>query len=179
MKVEPTGLDGVLKLTPMVRPDERGFFVKTFHRSTFLDNGIEADFPEHFFSRSRKNVVRGMHFQTPPHAQAKVVFCVTGAVQDVVLDLRRSSPTYGKAISETLSSSDWAALYIPEGFAHGFRALEDDTTMAYLVGAEYAPSNDTGVRWDSFGFDWGVEAPTVSDRDQALVALSDFESPFA
>lgn len=179
MNVEGTRLEGVKKLTPVVRPDDRGFFVKTFHKTSFAEAGIHTDFPEHFFSKSRKNVVRGMHFQTPPHAQAKVVFCVTGSVRDVVLDLRKGSPTYGEHIAEVLSSEDWGALYLPPGFAHGFVALEDDTTMAYLVGAEYAPSNDTGVRWDSFGCDWGLDNPIVSDRDKELTPLSDYDSPFS
>jgi dTDP-4-dehydrorhamnose 3,5-epimerase len=119
-----------------------------------------------------------MHFQTPPHEHAKLVYCAAGAVTDVLLDLRRQSCTYGQAIALPLTAESGQALYIAAGIAHGFFALEAPALMVYNVTSEYAPSQDAGVRWDSFGFDWGVSAPVMSERDRSFPALADFVSPF-
>ena len=137
MKLESTDLEGVFLVHPIVRPDERGSFVKTFQASVFEEAGLQTNFPEHFFSESKKGVVRGLHFQTPPAAQDKLVFCPAGEVMDVVVDVRAGSPTYGQHVSFRLSSEDWTAAYIPVGFAHGFVALSEAAVMAYLVSAEY------------------------------------------
>jgi len=157
--------------------DARGSFVKTYARGAFEAAGIGFDFREEFYSFSRKDVVRGMHFQLPPHDHVKLVTCPAGAVLDVLVDLRRG-PGYGRVASVVLSADEPALLVIPKGIAHGFKALRDDSLMVYKTSTEHAPSHDAGIRWDSFGFDWDVEAPIVSARDAAHPALSDFSSPF-
>ena len=118
-----------------------------------------------------------MHFQTPPHAHDKLVYCAHGRVLDVLLDLRRGSG-YGHSVGVTLDSSQPAVLFIPRGVAHGFRALTDDALMVYKTSTEHAPSHDAGVRHDSFGFDWKCDEPMLSERDRGHPALADFDSPF-
>ena len=157
--------------------DARGSFVKTFARSVFDAHGAAFDFDEEFYSVSRKDVVRGMHFQRPPHDHAKLVYCAAGAVLDVLVDLRRG-PAQGRVESVVLGDHEPLALLIPSGVAHGFKALQDNSLMVYKTSTEYFPSHDAGVRWDSIGFDWDVESPIVSERDAMHPALADFESPF-
>jgi dTDP-4-dehydrorhamnose 3,5-epimerase len=158
--------------------DERGVFVKTFHETGLKQSGINFNLKESYFSTSKKNVIRGMHFQTPPHHHSKIVFCPYGAILDVIIDLRKSSPTYGQYYAQELSLSNHLAYYIPEGFAHGFKALTDDAITYYLVSSEYNKEHDSGIRYDSFGFDWGLNSPIISQRDIAFPALQDFSTPF-
>lgn len=172
-----TGLPGCLLLQPRVLEDARGRFVKTCQRDAFRTLGLETDFAEQYYSHSHRGVVRGMHFQRPPAQHAKLVYCVQGEVFDVVLDLRRGSPTYGQARGLTLSAQQGNAIYIPAGFAHGFCAVSD-ATLVYNVTSVYAPEHDSGVRWDSIGIDWPVDTPLVSPRDAGFAALADFDSPF-
>ncbi len=133
---------------------------------------------ESFYSTSRRGVLRGMHFQTPPHSHAKLVYCIRGSALDVVVDLRKSSPRYGAAASAELSEKNHQQLFIPTGLAHGFLALESDTVLVYMTTTVHSPSHDMGIHWDSFGFDWGTEAPTLSARDARLPTLGAFDSPF-
>lgn len=158
--------------------DDRGAFVKCFHDTTLKEAGIDFQLKESYFSVSHKNVIRGMHFQLPPHQHAKIVYCPQGAILDVIVDLRKNSPTYGSSHSEILSSENHHALYIPEGFAHGFKSLTEGAITAYLVSSEYHKDSDTGLRWDSIGFDWELDAPIVSARDAALMRMEAFDSPF-
>ena len=178
IKAIPTGFSGLWHLTPRCVEDARGVFVKTFHRPAFLDLGIPFEPKEEFFSISAKDVVRGMHFQMPPAATAKLVYCITGSALDVVLDLRRKSPTLGLSYDLRLSAANRSMLFIPTGFAHGFLALEDNTTMIYMTDFVHVPARDTGIAWDSFGFDWPVRRPILSDRDQRFPRWSEFHSPF-
>lgn len=178
MEKIPVPLEGAFLVKPPLFTDARGNFVKTFHRGVFQNFGVEPVFAEEFYSTSVKGVVRGMHFQTPPADHAKYVFCLTGAVRDVILDLRRASPTFGQHFSVELSAENRLGFYIPSGFAHGFLSLLDDTLMLYKTTSVHTPSCDAGVRWDSFGCDWGVETPVISGRDASFPALVDFESPF-
>lgn len=178
MKLAATSLPGLHRLVPSIHRDERGEFVKMYHRSNFADLGINFNVAEEFFSTSRKGVVRGMHLQLPPAAHTKVVFCLEGSVQDVVVDLRRSSPTFGRAYAVELNDRNRHALFIPPGFAHGFLTLSNVAVMYYLSDAEHAPASDAGIHWNSFGFSWNVSAPILSLRDQQLPALADFASPF-
>jgi dTDP-4-dehydrorhamnose 3,5-epimerase len=173
-----TGLAGCLLLQPRVLADARGRFVKTFHADAFRALGLETGFVEQYYSHSQRGVVRGMHFQRPPAQHAKLVYCVHGEVFDVVLDLRLGSPTYGETRSFTLSAEQGNAIYIPAGMAHGFCATSELATLVYNVTSVYAPEHDSGVRWDSIGVQWPADAPLVSPRDAAFVALADFESPF-
>lgn len=178
MTFEQATIPGVLLLTLPAFPDNRGLFVKTFHQSTLLDAGIHFPLAESYFSFSGKGVIRGMHFQTPPHAHAKIVFCPVGAIRDVVLDLRKSSPTYGQYLAQELSAENHLALYIPVGCAHGFEALTEGAMTYYLVSSEHSREHDAGVRWDSFGMEWEAVAPVMSERDRSFVGLAQFESPF-
>jgi dTDP-4-dehydrorhamnose 3,5-epimerase len=166
-------------LQPVVRRDVRGTLVKTFLGSAFADAGLPTRFPEQFFSQSRRGVVRGLHFQAPPAPQGKLVYCVSGEVFDVVVDLRAGSATYGEHVTAVLSSENWTGLYVPVGFAHGFAALSETATLAYLATAEYEPGTDGGVRWDSAGIAWPVDSPIVSDRDAELPRLADLRTLFS
>lgn len=159
-------------------PDDRGLFVKTFHHSCLQAAGIDFQLKESYFSFSKKNVIRGMHFQLPPHQHSKIVYCPVGAILDVILDLRKDSPSFGKYHSEVLSEDNHLAFFIPEGFAHGFKALTEGAMTYYLVSSGYDKASDTGIRWDSFGLDWALESPILSLRDKSFEALKDFKSPF-
>lgn len=170
-------------LVPLRRlQDERGHFVKTFARSAFeAALGAAAaqalDWREEFYSLSQRDVIRGMHFQLPPHDHVKMVYCAAGAVDDVLLDLR-PGPGYGRVASVRLDAQAPAVLLVPKGVAHGFRALADNALMVYKTSSEHVPSHDAGVRYDSFGHDWGCAAPVLSARDRQHPALADFVSPF-
>jgi dTDP-4-dehydrorhamnose 3,5-epimerase and related enzymes len=155
--------------------DDRGTFIKTFHDTTLQQHGVNFTLKESYFSLSKKDVIRGMHFQTPPHQHAKVVFCPQGAILDVIVDLRRNSPTYRQFFAQELSAENHKAYYIPEGFAHGFKSLTDDAITYYLVSSEYSQQHDTGVRYDSIGFDWQCPAPIISARDLSFVTMEEFE----
>ena len=158
--------------------DSRGAFVKSFSETKLKDAGIDFTLRESYFSFSKKDVIRGMHFQLPPHQHSKIVFCQQGAILDVIVDLRKDSPTYKQYFTHELSDKNNKALFIPEGFAHGFKSLTDDALTYYLVSSEYNKKYDTGIRYDSIGLDWEVSSPIISERDLSFVATRDFESPF-
>jgi dTDP-4-dehydrorhamnose 3,5-epimerase len=181
MQVEETALPGVLILTPRRFGDARGFFAETWNRRRMQEAGIEADFVQDNHSLSeRAGTIRGLHFQAPPHAQAKLVRCGRGRLLDVVVDIRQGSPTYGAWIAEELSAGNGREVWIPEGCAHGFLTLEDATEIVYKCTAYYAPEAEGTVRWDSCGIDWGWRGePILSGKDAAAPPLADFESPFA
>lgn len=157
--------------------DHRGDFVKTFHANVFSDLGLPCDWREEFYSTSKKNVLRGMHFQIPPHDHDKLVYCIRGQVLDVVLDLRKG-PAFGSVEGVELSAANHRVLYIPKGIAHGFLALEDDTVMVYKTTMEHASLHDAGVLWNSFGFDWPIRDPLTSSRDAGFPSFNQFASPF-
>jgi dTDP-4-dehydrorhamnose 3,5-epimerase/CDP-3, 6-dideoxy-D-glycero-D-glycero-4-hexulose-5-epimerase len=169
---------GVHLLKPAAFQDQRGDFVKTFNVDAFVALGICFKPVEEFFSTSRKNVLRGMHFQLPPYDHDKLVYCIRGRVLDVLFDLRRSSPTHGQVTSTELSRENHHQFYIPKGVAHGFLALEDDSVMVYKTSTVHRPTHDAGIRWDSIGFDWGINTPIVSARDVGFGSLSEFATPF-
>jgi dTDP-4-dehydrorhamnose 3,5-epimerase len=158
--------------------DGRGSFVKSFGETRLRDAGIDFTLRESYFSFSKKDVIRGMHFQLPPHQHSKIVFCQQGAILDVIVDLRKDSPTYRQHFIHELSDKNNKALFIPEGFAHGFKSLTDNALTYYLVSSEYNKDYDTGIRYDSIGFDWEIKNPIISERDLSFVAIRDFESPF-
>lgn len=157
--------------------DMRGTFVKTYARTLFEQHERRLEMQEEFYSVSNKDVIRGMHFQLPPHDHVKLVYCPVGAVDDVLLDLR-SGPGYGKVARVRLSGDQPSLVFIPKGIAHGFRALEDGSLMVYKTSTEHAPMADAGIHWDSFGHDWGVDKPIISDRDQQHPTLDSFVTPF-
>jgi dTDP-4-dehydrorhamnose 3,5-epimerase len=178
MEIIPTDFDGLKILRPRIFTDLRGSFVKTFHAPTFLTAGLDFDPREEFFSVSHQNVLRGMHFQLPPHTQARLVSCLTGRILDVVVDLRRDKLTFGRSWSWELSAAAREILFIPEGLAHGFLSLEDNTLVNYVASQSHSPAQDTGIAWNSFAFDWPVQTPILSERDKQFPALSEFHSPF-
>lgn len=153
--------------------DERGFFSETYSARSLAAAGITTTFVQDNHSLSAAaGTVRGLHFQIPPHAQAKLVRVVRGAVLDVAVDLRIGSPTFGRHVAATLSAAEWNMLYIPEGFAHGFCTLQPDTEVVYKVSRHYEPTHDRGVLWNdpALGIDWPVDASraVVSAKDRAL-----------
>jgi dTDP-4-dehydrorhamnose 3,5-epimerase len=178
MELVATELPGLQIIRPKIFQDARGSFVKTFHRDAFRELGLDFAPREEFFSTSAKNVLRGMHFQLPPAAHAKLVYCIVGRVLDVVLDLRKNSSTFGRSCAHELNATSREMFFIPVGFAHGFLALEDGATMVYQTSTVHSPAHDAGIVWNSFGFDWPVKNPILSERDKKFSALRDFQSPF-
>ena len=173
-----TPIAGLKIVEAHIASDARGSFVKPFHRPSFAAQGISCDFAEFYFSTSCRDTIRGMHFQVPPLDHAKMVACIVGSALDVVVDLRSTSPTYGRTFSIRIDAQSGAAIYIPSGCAHGFLALEDATILSYLTTSPHSPEHDHGIRWDSIDFEWPVASPVVSPRDAGLPSLADFDSPF-
>ena len=182
MQVKTYPLAGLLEFTPRVFGDARGVFFETFSSRLMHEAGLPADLDwvQDNQSSSQRGVLRGLHFQRPPHAQAKLVRVAQGRALDVVVDLRPASPTYGQHQKVTLSAAAANVLYVPVGFAHGFVALDDDTLFLYKCSDYYAPAAEGGLRWNDpdLGIDWGVAAPLVSGKDEELPGLAGFESPF-
>jgi dTDP-4-dehydrorhamnose 3,5-epimerase len=160
--------------------DPRGVLSELYKRSAFEAAGIGAVFVQENLSRSTRGVLRGLHYQIPPHAQGKLVACLRGEIFDVGVDLRRGSPSYGRWASAALSGENRRMLYVPEGFAHGFCVVSEDADVVYQLTAEYAPAAERGVRWDdpALGIPWPVRAPVLSDRDRALPGLTDLAAEF-
>jgi len=181
MKFTETGLEGAYLVEPAVFRDNRGFFTETYNRKVFADHGIEPDFVQDNYSFSQfKGVIRGLHFQYPPHAQAKLVMVVSGAVFDVIVDLRAGSPTCGAWVGVELSSSPLRMLYVPRGFAHGFCTLVENTHVLYKVDAPYHPASDGGIRWDDPGLNiaWPAGSPVLSKKDGELPFLREISPGF-
>lgn len=177
VKIESLEIPGVKIVKSDVRSDSRGYTFKPFSIKEINENGLQFEVKEIFYSLSSKNVIRGMHFQLPPFAQAKMVQVIKGRITDVVLDLRIDSPTYGKYISLELEEKDGKLLYIPKGLGHGFASLEDDSVVLYLFDTPYSIEHECGVRYDSFGYEWKVENPVLSPRDLELIEFHRFKSP--
>lgn len=157
--------------------DNRGSFTKVFNYDLFEKTGINFTPKEIYYSISHKDVIRGMHFQTPPMDHAKLVYVSDGSIIDVVLDIRKKSKTFGKHFSIQLNANENSIL-IPSGFAHGFRSLEDNTTVIYNQTSCYSKENDSGILWNSFNFDWQIENPIISSRDKSFNKFLKFISPF-
>jgi dTDP-4-dehydrorhamnose 3,5-epimerase len=183
MKVEPQQIADVLLLTPAKHGDARGFFSETFRVDTFAEHGVHPTFVQdnHAFSAG-KGVLRGLHFQVPPHAQGKLVRCTRGTILDVCVDIRVGSPTYGRHVAVELSAANWHQLWIPSGFAHGYVTLEDDCEVIYKVTDYYAPECDRGIAWDdpALGIDWRTSADVVilSEKDKKHPRLADAPPAF-
>ena len=180
MQIERTSLPGVVILTPARHGDARGFFSESWNRAKMVDAGFDIDFVQDNHSLSaRTGTIRGLHYQAPPHAQAKLVRCGKGRLFDVAVDIRAGSPTYGQWTGVELSFENGKQLLIPAGFLHGFVTLEPDTEIIYKCSDYYAPECDGSVLWSSCGIDWPFESePLLSDKDRKAVAFADFTSPF-
>ncbi len=178
MKLLQTPIDGLKILEPNIFEDERGRFIKTYTESFFLSNGLNIAIKESYYSLSHEDVIRGMHFQTPPFDHIKIVYVPCGKIIDVVLDLRKNSPSYGDFFNIELSDTNGKILIIPKGLAHGFKSLQNSTNVTYMQTSCYAPHNDYGIHYDSFGFDWETDNPKLSDRDGSFETFETFNSPF-
>lgn len=183
MEVTHFDIADVKVLVPKKHGDHRGFFSETYNRKSLAEAGIDVDFVQDNQSLSaEKGTVRGLHFQTPPFAQAKLVRVVRGSVFDVAVDLRRNSPTYGKHVGVVLSADAWNQIYVPAGFAHGVMTLEPDTELLYKVSDYYAPQHDKGLLWNDrdLGIEWPLSGNDVilSEKDRNQPAFAGFESPF-
>lgn len=180
MLIERTKLADVVILVPQRFGDARGFFCETWNRQRMAAAGFDIDWVQDNHSMSeRPGTLRGLHFQAPPHAQAKLVRCGRGALYDVVVDIRRGSPTWGQWVGAELSFGNGRQLLVPEGFAHGFVTLEPDTEIIYKCSDYYAPEADGALRWDSCGIDWPLEGdPVLSDKDADAPPLATFDTPF-
>ncbi|GAA4098402.1 dTDP-4-dehydrorhamnose 3,5-epimerase [Mucilaginibacter panaciglaebae] len=182
MKFVKTGIEGLLIVEPQLFKDDRGYFFESYSKTKFAVAGIDIDFVQDNQSFSQKGTVRGLHAQSAPHAQTKLVRVIQGRVLDVAVDIRKGSPTYGKYETIELSAENQHQLLIPEGFLHGFAVLEDNTIFAYKVNNYYAKDCELGVLWNdpTLNINWGIDPSEaiVSPKDELLIKLADLESPF-
>lgn len=183
MQIEETALPGVLILTPRRFGDDRGYFSEVWNRETLRKAGIDIDFVQDNHSLSRPvGTVRGLHYQSPPHAQDKLVRCGAGVVFDVAVDARAGSPNYGQWVGVELSAENGCQLLIPKGFLHGFVTRAPNSELLYKCSDVYAPDCDGAVRFDDpdLGIDWGIDSATaiLSDKDRKAQSFADFTSPF-
>lgn len=170
----------VVHVQPSMFPDRRGYFLERYNRPEFIKGGIDLEVVQENLSQSSRNVLRGLHYQLGPRAQAKLVGAVQGEIFDVAVDIRVGSSTYGKWVGKKLSSSNQDMLYVPEGFAHGFCVTSDAAIVVYHVNAEYSRDMERGIRWNDpdIGVDWPIGSPIVSEKDAALPLLRDADNNF-
>ena len=173
---EKQKIEDVILVKPRVFGDNRGFFMETYKKSDFFENGITEDFVQDNHSKSSKGVLRGLHYQAKPYGQAKLVRCVRGRIFDVAVDIRKKSKTYGQYVKVELSEENKYMLFIPNGFAHGFVALTDDVELIYKTGGEYAPNADRGILWndEELNIDWEIDfEPILSEKDKLQSKFKD------
>jgi dTDP-4-dehydrorhamnose 3,5-epimerase len=172
INIVDTPIGGLKILEIPAFSDCRGSFTKVFNSVAFSESGLATNFVESYYSISAKNVIRGMHFQIPPAEHTKLVHVNSGIIIDVVLDIRRHSETFGNYYVIEVASKDNVLIYIPVGCAHGFLSVQDDTMVTYMQTSVYSPELDRGIKYDSFGFKWGIEHPIVSARDREFQKFS-------
>ena len=180
MRFIESGIVGLLVIEPSVYEDSRGYFYEAYNKTTFDHFGLKIDVIQTNISESCKNVVRGLHFQNPPFEQGKLIRVLKGAVLDVAVDIRRSSPTYGKHFVIELTEDNKTALWVPPGFAHGFRTLEDNTLFYYDCTQVYNKSSEGSIRWNDpdLAIDWGTDDPILSEKDRIAPLFKNFDSRF-
>ena len=180
MKIEHTFIEGLKVITPQVFFDKRGYFYESYNEKTFKENGLDMVFVQDNESKSDKDVLRGLHFQKPPYCQGKLIRVIKGSVMDVVVDLRKQSKTYGQYFKINLTEENKLMFYIPEGFAHGFLTLKDNTIFSYKCTNFYNKESEGGIMWNdkTLNIDWNVENPIISDKDTKNENFIDFNSPF-
>jgi dTDP-4-dehydrorhamnose 3,5-epimerase len=181
MDFSKTDLEGAFLIQPKVFKDNRGFFLESFSSREFLKNGIDCTFVQDNHSRSiSSGVLRGLHFQKPPHTQSKLLRVIKGAIIDVIVDIRKSSPTFGQWRSFELSEENFTMLFVPAGFAHGFCTVLPNTEVQYKVDKFYAPEFDSGIRWNdpTLSIPWTVAEPILSGKDSQLPFFKELQSPF-
>lgn len=172
MQIETTDIPGVIVIKPKVFRDERGFFLESYNRKVFAEAGIPDGFVQDNHSKSSRGVVRGLHFQVR-YPQGKLVRALQGKVLDVVADIRRESPTYGKWISVELNDEQLNQIWVPPGLAHGFSVISETAEIAYKTTDYYHPEDESGIRWNDpdLNIDWGIDDPILSEKDQKLPLL--------
>ncbi|MBI1306861.1 MAG: dTDP-4-dehydrorhamnose 3,5-epimerase [Bacteroidetes bacterium] len=180
MQIQETPLSGAFVIEPKVFGDHRGYFYESYHERLFQDAGIPTRFVQDNQSMSHKGILRGLHFQNPPHAQGKLVRVVNGSAYDVIVDIRKSSPTYGKSFGVELTPENKKMLWVPEGFAHGFLTLEDNTIFLYKCTGYYQAAAEDGLMWNDpgLGISWQIGDPILSSKDKLYKPFSEFKSPF-
>ena len=180
MEIVKTSIEGLLIIKPDVFKDERGYFFESYNKERFTKEGLVMNFVQDNESKSSKGVLRGLHFQKPPFAQGKLVRVVKGSVMDVAVDLRKNSPTYGKWESRILSEDNKEMFWIPEGFAHGFITLEDDTIFTYKCTNIYNKDSEGSLRWNDpdINIEWDIKEPILSEKDKTAPLFKDFETPY-
>lgn len=180
MEIEEKEIKGLIEIFPKVFGDQRGFFLETFNESRYNEVLKNIQFVQDNFSSSNKGVLRGLHFQNPPYSQGKLVQVITGSALDVAVDLRRNSETYGQHVKVLLSSEKRNQFWIPEGFAHGFLALEDNTIFSYKCTNYYNPQSEVTILWNdrNLKIDWQIDNPIISPKDKEGVLFKDFDTPF-
>lgn len=181
MEIIKTSIPDLVIIKPAVFKDERGYFFESYNKEKFLSRGIDKNFVQDNESKSMKGVLRGLHFQSPPYSQGKLVRVMKGAVLDVAVDLRKDSPSYGKWASIELTEDNKFMYWVPPGFAHGFKTLEDHTVFFYKCTNMYHPESEGSIRWDDpvLNIDWGnTDSLILSEKDQTAPLFEDFVSPF-
>jgi dTDP-4-dehydrorhamnose 3,5-epimerase len=180
MQVTKTFIEGLLVIQPTVFNDARGYFYEPYNKKVFAGIGVGEEFVQDNQSFSQKGVIRGLHFQNPPHAQAKLLRVIQGSIWDVAVDIRKSSSTYGKYFGVELSAANKTIFYVPKGFAHGFLTLEDDTMLLYKCSDFYNKASEESIIWNDpdIAIPWNISAPVLSDKDMNAKKLINFESQF-
>ena len=180
MEIIPTEIPDVLIVKPKVFTDDRGYFLETYNLEKFTAAGIPSKFVQDNESKSAKGVLRGLHFQKPPFAQGKLVRVICGAVLDVAVDLRQQSPTYGKWVAVKLTAENKWMCWIPEGFAHGFLTLEEDTIFSYKCTNVYNQASEGSIRWNdtTLGINWGTKSPKLAEKDRIAREFGKLEKIF-
>lgn len=180
MTITKTAIEGLLILEPRVFNDDRGLFFESFNEKIFEEAAGDIKFVQDNQSVSKKGVLRGLHFQNPPHAQGKLVRVAKGSVIDVAVDIRKDSPTFGEHVAVELTAENNKQFWIPPGFAHGFVALEDDTIFCYKCTDYYAPECEGSLLWndEDLKIDWGIDSPLVSDKDKVATKFANFTTSF-
>ena len=179
MNIEKTFIEGLVVITPQIFADGRGYFLESYNKKK-LEEILNVEFVQDNESASQKGVLRGLHFQNPPHAQGKLVRVIRGRVLDVVVDIRKSSKTFGKHYKHVLSGEHKEQLYIPEGFAHGFLVLEDDTIFSYKCTNYYNKDSEASLIWcdETLNINWQIEVPIISEKDKVGLKFADYNSLF-
>jgi len=175
MKFIESKINGCKIIQTNIFKDARGSFNKNFNKNIFTQNDIKENFDECYFSRSKKGVIRGMHFQTKPNEISKLIFCSEGEIIDVFLDIRPTSKTYGQFDAVTMTSENGIHIYLPEGIAHGFQVISENATVHYLQSGIYEKKSDSGILWNSFGMEWPLKNPILSDRDLSFQMFKDYK----
>ena len=180
MEIEEKEIKGLIEIFPKVFGDQRGFFLETYNASRYNDILKNIQFVQDNYSSSNKGVLRGLHFQNPPYSQGKLVQVITGSALDVAVDLRKNSDTYGQHVKVVLSAEKRNQFWIPEGFAHGFLALEDNTIFSYKCTNYYNPQSEVTILWNdrNLQIDWQIDNPIISPKDKEGVLFKDFDTPF-